>query len=223
MLQAGGALRVDLNEAAGADWHFGANDEARIEVDGQTVGTIRLAALHAVREDAAWRRLDDSPCLTSLAEDACRPELAYAKAFPDGLHFEEAKARWASAASRRREEAERVAWSRLDLRTCSAKAAAPLDAHDIARACRPVEAFANEYPTSIHVSEALAAIENGQAVQSRLAEAEARESRQRSRASSRSADTSGQPLRCCDGTLSPTCVVGGNRRGCCSWHRGICG
>jgi hypothetical protein len=30
-------------------------------------------------------------------------------------------------------------------------------------------------------------------------------------------------LRCCDGTLSPTCLCGGSRRGCCSHHGGICG
>lgn len=31
------------------------------------------------------------------------------------------------------------------------------------------------------------------------------------------------PLRCCDGTLSPSCTCGGSRRGCCSHHGGVCG
>jgi hypothetical protein len=31
------------------------------------------------------------------------------------------------------------------------------------------------------------------------------------------------PLRCRDGTLSPSCVCGGSRRGCCSGHGGVSG
>jgi hypothetical protein len=31
------------------------------------------------------------------------------------------------------------------------------------------------------------------------------------------------PLRCCDGTDSPSCTCGGPRRGCCSHHGGVCG
>lgn len=30
-------------------------------------------------------------------------------------------------------------------------------------------------------------------------------------------------LKCCDGTLSPSCVCGGPKRGCCSHHGGVCG
>jgi hypothetical protein len=30
-------------------------------------------------------------------------------------------------------------------------------------------------------------------------------------------------IRCCDGTLSPSCMCGGSRRGCCSHHGGVCG
>jgi hypothetical protein len=29
-------------------------------------------------------------------------------------------------------------------------------------------------------------------------------------------------VHCCDGTISPTCVYGGNLSGCCSHHRGVC-
>ena len=31
------------------------------------------------------------------------------------------------------------------------------------------------------------------------------------------------PLRCSDGTLSPSCTCGGSYRGCCSWHGGVAG
>lgn len=31
------------------------------------------------------------------------------------------------------------------------------------------------------------------------------------------------PLRCRDGTLSPSCICGGSRRGCCSHHGGVAG
>lgn len=31
------------------------------------------------------------------------------------------------------------------------------------------------------------------------------------------------PLLCNDGTPSPTCICGGSRRGCCSWHGGVAG
>lgn len=30
-------------------------------------------------------------------------------------------------------------------------------------------------------------------------------------------------VKCCDGTLSPSCLCGGSLRGCCSHHRGVCG
>jgi hypothetical protein len=30
-------------------------------------------------------------------------------------------------------------------------------------------------------------------------------------------------LRCCDGTLSPTCTSCANKQGCCSGHKGVCG
>jgi hypothetical protein len=30
-------------------------------------------------------------------------------------------------------------------------------------------------------------------------------------------------LRCCDGTLSPTCTSCANKQGCCSHHSGVCG
>ena len=30
-------------------------------------------------------------------------------------------------------------------------------------------------------------------------------------------------VKCCDGTLSPTCVCCGKLRGCCSRHKGVCG
>jgi len=40
----------------------------------------------------------------------------------------------------------------------------------------------------------------------------------------RAAAASGRMIMCCDGTLSPSCECGrSNRRGCCSWHHGICG
>lgn len=39
-----------------------------------------------------------------------------------------------------------------------------------------------------------------------------------------SSESSGpKALQCCDGTLSPSCVCGGSRRGCCSHHGGVCG
>lgn len=49
----------------------------------------------------------------------------------------------------------------------------------------------------------------------RRAELEERQERARARASA--------PLRCCDGALSPSCVCGGSRQGCCSHHGGVCG
>jgi hypothetical protein len=30
-------------------------------------------------------------------------------------------------------------------------------------------------------------------------------------------------LRCCDGTISPTCTSCANKQGCCSGHKGVCG
>ena len=30
-------------------------------------------------------------------------------------------------------------------------------------------------------------------------------------------------VKCCDGTLSPSCVCGGKLRGCCLRHKGVCG
>jgi hypothetical protein len=40
----------------------------------------------------------------------------------------------------------------------------------------------------------------------------------------RVAERANSPLRCCDGSDSPSCTCGrANRRGCCSHHGGICG
>lgn len=59
-------------------------------------------------------------------------------------------------------------------------------------------------------------------------ESEARrreEQRQRERGRRDDADRrwASAPLRCNDGTLSPTCTCGGPRRGCCSHHGGVAG
>lgn len=53
----------------------------------------------------------------------------------------------------------------------------------------------------------------------RRAAAEARERRRQEAAERREAY---RPLRCCDGTPSPSCTAGGSRRGCCSHHGGVC-
>lgn len=40
----------------------------------------------------------------------------------------------------------------------------------------------------------------------------------------RAAAADGRMILCCDGQTSPSCECGrSNRRGCCSWHGGICG
>lgn len=39
----------------------------------------------------------------------------------------------------------------------------------------------------------------------------------------RMASRASAPLRCCDGTNSPSCTCGNPRRGCCSHHGGVCG
>lgn len=54
------------------------------------------------------------------------------------------------------------------------------------------------------------------------AERRARERELRNEARRRETQTS-IPLLCRDGTLSPTCVCGGPRRGCCSHHGGVAG
>lgn len=51
------------------------------------------------------------------------------------------------------------------------------------------------------------------------AEAEAR----REAAQERQREWWSSPLRCCDGSRSPTCTKGGSHRGCCSHHGGVCG
>jgi hypothetical protein len=53
------------------------------------------------------------------------------------------------------------------------------------------------------------------------AERAARAAEAREQARARSWATA--PLACRDGTLSPTCVCGGSRRGCCSHHGGVAG
>jgi hypothetical protein len=39
----------------------------------------------------------------------------------------------------------------------------------------------------------------------------------------RAEERSYSSLRCCDGSLSPSCTCGGSHRGCCSHHGGVCG
>lgn len=69
-------------------------------------------------------------------------------------------------------------------------------------------------------------VEAAQLVQEREAKAEEerRQEEERRREIERAVSTgAGQSVRCCDGTISPSCVCGGPRRGCCSHHGGICG
>jgi hypothetical protein len=49
--------------------------------------------------------------------------------------------------------------------------------------------------------------------------------KQKTKASATSEGTgTGRSVKCCDGTLSPTCTCGrASLRGCCSHHRGVCG
>jgi hypothetical protein len=49
---------------------------------------------------------------------------------------------------------------------------------------------------------------------------QAEKRRQRTEKAERRADA---PLKCCDGSLSPTCTCGSPGRGCCSRHGGVCG
>jgi len=50
------------------------------------------------------------------------------------------------------------------------------------------------------------------------AEAEARR-----QAAVEAARAASRRLMCCDGTVSPSCLCSGSRRGCCSHHGGVCG
>lgn len=50
------------------------------------------------------------------------------------------------------------------------------------------------------------------------------EARQRAKEAAESAREASRRLRCCDGTLSPSCLCSrASRRGCCSHHGGVCG
>lgn len=52
---------------------------------------------------------------------------------------------------------------------------------------------------------------------------EAREAAAARAASAREQRRGSLRLMCCDGTLSPSCLCDGPRRGCCSHHKGVCG
>jgi len=58
-----------------------------------------------------------------------------------------------------------------------------------------------------------------QAAQAEQRQRQREEARQRQRMETWSM----APLRCRDGTLSPSCICGGSRRGCCSHHGGVAG
>jgi hypothetical protein len=57
----------------------------------------------------------------------------------------------------------------------------------------------------------------------RRREAEEERAARRREAEERREAWSSRGLRCCDGTLSPSCSCGGSHQGCCSHHRGVCG
>jgi hypothetical protein len=62
------------------------------------------------------------------------------------------------------------------------------------------------------------------AEEARKLEAQAREeSRRRAEEEQRTRQSMPRSIRCCDGTLSPSCMCGASRRGCCSHHGGVCG
>lgn len=79
------------------------------------------------------------------------------------------------------------------------------------------------------IEEAQAAQEVAQEAAKQEAAAAKREAAARQQRSSQPASTSGShssssgALRCCDGSISPSCTCAGSRRGCCSHHGGVCG
>ena len=66
---------------------------------------------------------------------------------------------------------------------------------------------------------AAAAIEEKAAAEA----AAARRAAEERRTAAEAAREAMRPLLCCDGSPSPSCLCGGNHRGCCSWHGGVCG
>jgi hypothetical protein len=65
------------------------------------------------------------------------------------------------------------------------------------------------------------------AEKAREAEEEAKRKReeamQKAREAAEAAREASRRVRCCDGSLSPSCLCNGSHRGCCSHHGGICG
>ena len=62
------------------------------------------------------------------------------------------------------------------------------------------------------------------AEEARKVEAQAREEKRRlAEEERRQRQSMPRSIRCCDGSLSPSCMCGASRRGCCSHHGGVCG
>jgi hypothetical protein len=87
-------------------------------------------------------------------------------------------------------------------------------------AAQPYELMASPAPGtgSRDLTQQLAKV-NSAITQAEHRQREQEEARQRRRMEMRSM----APLRCRDGTLSPSCICGGSRRGCCSHHGGVAG
>jgi hypothetical protein len=118
----------------------------------------------------------------------------------------------------RRDEAE-VAEQRR--RAAQATAADEAERAEIARRKRAEEAFQAEAATQAARDQEWKDAQAAKAAERDRAEAARASAAERKAAAGGSNQE--QALRCCDGTLSPSCVCGGSHRGCCSHHHGICG
>lgn len=76
-----------------------------------------------------------------------------------------------------------------------------------------------ERQEAIRIAREAAAEERRAVLERKRAEAASRREEQREAQRERQY----APLRCCDGTDSPSCICGGSHRGCCSHHGGVCG
>ena len=72
-------------------------------------------------------------------------------------------------------------------------------------------------------AEAAAKLKKQVAVKRRQDEQRKRAEERRERARQAREESANRSLKCCDGSLSPTCSCSGSHRGCCSHHGGVCG
>lgn len=180
----------------------------------------------ADQERLAWQSalLRADACSDERKGECVAAQLAVAQKHGAPLQVMQQLQRKASAALTR--DLSRAVERSESTKSLDSRKLALQDALRLSLQLQPLSVRAPE-PTAASITKQLARVDQqliaaAQKETQRAAHETARRERQRARVDREEHVESGG-LRCCDGSVSPSCSCGGSHRGCCSRHGGVCG